>query len=646
MDLKRFVLVAVLMCAVFPAWAKPPIEAFGNRAEIRLMRLSPDGTKAAFIKSQGGENVLVVMDIVKNTMLTALDTSEVKVRDVSWAGSDFVILLASETTMTLGFKGVYEFSAAFAVDLETQGIRQLLTNTPNLYLAQSGLGRILAVSDDGKYVYMPALVGQGEDPTRDLMRVNLRTGRGKSAVSGTSGTIDWITDPKGNALAREDYWNETNSYQLKTRMGGKWKSLLRDESELIPYSLVGIKSDKSALIFIDEAEDGSSDGVFELSRETRKFSGPLMVQDRKEIDHVLIDANRVVHGVAYSGLFRDYAFFDAEIQKDFEGIKAQLGGTAFTLESWSDGFSKLLFLLEAGAGGSGKYLLYDRSTKKAAIIGFARPEIKDEMVGPVQTIEYSSRDGLKIPAIITWPPGVDGGTAEKLPLVVMPHGGPESYDRVGFDWMAQYFANEGYAVLQPNFRGSTGFGLEFRDAGRGQWGLKMQDDVTDGVKAMIKTGWTDPDRVCIVGWSYGGYSALAGGAFTPELYRCVIAGGAVTDLPQMLNNERRDLGSKHWGYAYWQRVIGDSKEEREKLKDVSPTNFAFRFQAPVLLIHGKDDTVVNISQSRLMKDRLRDAGKNVKLVQLKGEDHWLSSSGTRLAALEAMGEFLAKYLKQ
>jgi dipeptidyl aminopeptidase/acylaminoacyl peptidase len=644
--LKRISVFFLMFSVCLPGWAKPPVAVFGNQPEIRLMRLSPDGEKAAFIKSQGEENVLVVMDIVKNKMLAALDTSQVKVRDVSWAGPGFVILLASETTMTRGFKGVYEFSAAFAVDLETKSIRQLLSNTPNLYLAQSGLGRILAVAKDGKHVYMPALVGQGEDPTRNLMRVNLRTGRGKSAVSGTSGTIDWITDPEGNALAREDYWNETNSYQLKTHMGGTWKSLLRHESELIPYSLVGIKSDKSALIFIDEADDGSADGLYELSRETRKFSDPLMVRKSREIDHVLIDANRVVHGVAYSGMFRDYAFFDAAIQKDFDEIKAQLAGTAFSLESWSDGFSKLLFLLEAGSGGSGKYLLHDRSTKKAAIIGFARSAIKDEMVGSVQTIEYSSRDGLKIPAIITWPPGIDGGSAKKLPLVVMPHGGPETYDRVEFDWMAQFFANEGYAILQPNFRGSTGFGIEFRDAGRGQWGLKMQDDVTDGVKAMIKTGWADADRVCIVGWSYGGYSALAGGAFTPELYRCVIAGSAVADLPKMLNDERRDFGDKHWGYAYWQRVIGDSKTEREKLKDVSPSNFAARFKAPVLLIHGKDDTVVKISQSRLMEDRLRDAGKSVKLVVLKGEDHWLSSSETRLEALEAMGAFLAKYLKE
>lgn len=642
---KRLLTIVLLVCAATPATAKPPVEAFGNQAEIRLMRLSPDGMKAAFIKSQNDGNVLVVMDIAKNTMLAALDTSEVKVRDVSWAGPDFVILLASETTMTRGFKGVYEFSAAFSVDLETKGIRQLLTNTPNLYLAQGGLGRIVAVADDGKHVFMPALVGQGEDPTRDLMRVNLRTGKGRSAISGTSGTIDWITDPKGNPLAREDYWNDTNSYQLKTRIGKDWKSLLKDESEMIPYSLVGIKADRSALMFIDEAEEESSDGIYELSRETGEFSGPLMVRDGSEIDHVLIDANRVVHGVAYSGLFRDYAFFDEGLQKDFDGIKAQLTGTAFSLVSWSNGFAKLLFLLEAGAGGSGKYLLYDRSTKKAAIIGFPRPEIQDEMVGAVQTIEYASRDGLTIPAIITWPPGVDGAAAKKLPLVVMPHGGPETYDRIGFDWMAQYFANEGYAVLQPNFRGSTGFGSEFRDAGRGQWGLKMQDDVTDGVKAMIKTGWTDPDRVCIVGWSYGGYSALAGGAFTPELYRCIVAGGAVADLPQFLNDERRDHGSKHWGYAYWQRIIGNSREEREKLREVSPANFAGRFQAPVLLIHGKDDTVVKISQSRLMKDRLRDAGKKVKLITLKGEDHWLSSSETRLLALEAMGEFLADNLR-
>ena len=608
------------------------------------MKLSPDGSKAAFMKFQDGEDILVVMDLVKNKMLMAFDASEVKVRDVSWAGPDYVILLASETTMTRGFKGEYEFSAAFSVELTSHEIRQLLTNTDNLYLAQGGLGKIVAVARDGKHVYMPALVGQGQDPSLDLMRVNLRTGRGRSAISGTPGTIDWITDPEGNALAREDYWNKTNHYELKTRAGKEWKSLLKDENDTIPYSLVGIKPDKSALVFIDEAEDGSSDGIYELSRKTGEFSEPLLVRERKEIDHVLVDVNRVVHGVAYSGLFRDYAFFDAALQKDFDEIKAQLAGTAFSLVSWTEGFSKLLFLLEAGAGGSGKYLLYDRSTKKAAVIGLSRPQIADAMVGPVQSIEYPSRDGLKIPGVITWPTGVDPQTAKNLPLVVMPHGGPESYDRVGFDWMAQFFASEGYVVLQPNFRGSTGFGREFRDAGRGEWGLKMQDDVTDGVKAMVNTGWTDPDRVCIVGFSYGGYSALAGGAFTPELYRCVVAGAPVTDLPQFLETKRNKVRKGHWVLSYWRRIIGDSKEERDKLKEVSPANYAAKFQAPVLLIHGKDDTVVEFAQSVRMKNRLESVGKSVELIPLKGEDHWLSSSETRLAALEAMGAFLAANL--
>lgn len=632
------------LCAATHAFAKPPIEAFGALAETRLMSLSPDGSKAAFVRLQDGVDYLVVMDIDKNTMLAAMNVSEVKVRDVSWAGPGFVILLASDTMVTRGFKGEYEFSAAFALDLATKKICQLLSRTENLYLAQSGLGRIVAVADDGKSVFMPAFVGQGEEPTWNLLRVNLRTGKGKSIINGTTGTVDWIVDGKGRPLAREDYWNDTNHYQLKTRVGGEWKSLLRDEGEGIPYSLVGIKADRSALVFIDDAEDGDADGIYELSLATGELSEPLMVRERTEIDHVLVDANRVVHGVAYSGLFRDYAFFDPGLQKDYEAVKEMLAGTAFSLVSWSDGFGRLLFLVEAGAGGAGKYLLYDRSTKAAKIIGLARPQIADVSVGPVQTIEYPARDGLKIAAVITWPPGSDPARTTGLPLVVMPHGGPESYDRVGFDWMAQFFANEGYLVVQPNFRGSTGFGREFRVAGHGQWGLKMQDDVTDGVAALVKTGWVDADRVCIVGWSYGGYSALAGGAFTPELYRCVIAGAPVTDLELFLESELDDHGRDHWLVSYWRRVLGGSGDSVSDLEKISPANFADEYQAPVLLLHGKDDTVVDIAQSRRMKKRLAGAGKNVTLIELKGEDHWLSSSETRLAALEAMGAFLAEHL--
>lgn len=300
----------------------------------------------------------------------------------------------------------------------------------------------------------------------------------------------------------------------------------------------------------------------------------------------------------------------------------------------------MLFLV-SGSSAAGDYYLLDRKRNVADRIAQSRPDIAPEDIGQVLTIEYKARDGLTIPAILTMP---TNRQAANLPLIVMPHGGPESYDFVGFDWLAQFFASRGYLVLQPNFRGSTGFGVSFRDAGRGEWGGKMQDDITDGVNALIKSGRADPQRICIVGASYGGYAALAGGAFTPELYKCVAAIAPVADLPRMLIDERDEYGADHWLLDYWKDLIGDPKAERSKLERISPVNYAGKFTAPVLLIHGKDDLTVPISQSERMERALKSAGKEVEFIRLKGEDHHLSKSETRLATLQALDAFVGKHI--
>ena len=196
-------------------------------------------------------------------------------------------------------------------------------------------------------------------------------------------------------------------------------------------------------------------------------------------------------------------------------------------------------------------------------------------------------------------------------------------------------------VLQPNFRGSTGFGGEFFEAGHGEWGAKMQDDITDGVEALVSMGSVDPQRVCIVGASYGGYAALAGGAFTSELYRCVAAIAPVSDVELMLAETRRDYGRHHWVIDYWKDLAGADKQ---KLRAISPVNHSDAFKAPVLLIHGKDDTVVPIRQSVVMAKALRKAGKDVELIRIKGADHWLSRAETRLATLDALDKFVARHL--
>jgi dipeptidyl aminopeptidase/acylaminoacyl peptidase len=236
------------------------------------------------------------------------------------------------------------------------------------------------------------------------------------------------------------------------------------------------------------------------------------------------------------------------------------------------------------------------------------------------------------------PPGRD---PKGLPLVVLPHGGPASRDTPGFDWWAQALASRGYAVLQPNFRGSDGFGRGFREAGYGQWGRKMQTDLSDGVRYLAGQGTIDPARVCIVGASYGGYAALAGATLDTGVYRCAAAVAGVSDLKRMLASQP-DYGRTSTT-RYWSRFMGVEGRNDPQLTALSPVAFADRVTIPILLVHGLDDTVVRYEQSEMMAKALRRAGKPVEFITLAGEDHWLSRGATRLQMLEAVAAFLEKH---
>jgi dipeptidyl aminopeptidase/acylaminoacyl peptidase len=251
---------------------------------------------------------------------------------------------------------------------------------------------------------------------------------------------------------------------------------------------------------------------------------------------------------------------------------------------------------------------------------------------------YKAADGLEIHGILTLPPGRD---PRNLPVVVMPHGGPQSHDRLGFDWWAQTFAGHGYAVFQPNFRGSDGYGLKFRDAGFGQWGRKMQTDISDGVAELARQGVIDPSRACIVGGSYGGYAALAGVTLQHGLYRCAVSYGGVSDMSTFFDREASDEGLTA-SSRYVQKFVGVQRLGDPVLNEISPAAFANRADAPILLIHGEDDTVVPISQSREMERRLKAAGKPVEFLSIKSEDHWLSQDVTRKQMLSAALTFVEK----
>lgn len=640
--------IGLALFCTLPALAdypKPPLEAYGALPQLSAAEISPDGTKvAAILNADSGSRVIVLS--VGGGVITQIGIGDMKARDVDFYDDEHVIVRVSETRGVFGFRGDLEYTAAFAFQIATGDADQLLKRAKDLYPGQSGLGKVVGLGERDGEILMPAFIGKASNasPSYDLLRIKIGNSTGRSVSRGSHDTLDWFVGDNGRILARETYNNETNLYRVRAKAKNGWEDVLEIRSEVIPMGIWGVMPDESGLIFVRSTSgiDSGRDELMKLGFDG-DISGPIIPPKDREIDEVLTDYNRKVLGVRYAGVEPDHYFLDGALQESYDAVKAALPNATIYLDSWSDDRETLLYqVFDANLGDI--WLTHTRSTGALNMVSSKRPDIPVESLGGLLSVEYKARDDLTIQAIITTPPSYDPGQSEPYPAIFLPHGGPAAYDRFDFHWLAQYFANRGYLVVQPNFRGSTGFGRDFKFAGHGEWGGKMQDDITDGVKALVQANMIDPDRVCIVGSSYGGYAALAGAVFTPDLYKCVIAIAPVSDLNEMLETEREDRGKNHWVISYWERFMTDEDARRSKLEAISPVNHAANVQVPVLLLHGDDDLVVPIQQSRLMKQALEKAGKDVEMVILKGEDHWLSVADTRLQTLQAIDAFISQHL--
>jgi dipeptidyl aminopeptidase/acylaminoacyl peptidase len=378
-----------------------------------------------------------------------------------------------------------------------------------------------------------------------------------------------------------------------------------------------------------------------MSAQNGAIEEPLYTHASLDVSSARVDpyTNRVIGAVVGP---EEIVWFDAEIRARQAELDDAFRGESPYIVSWSQDRSRWIVATDR-PDHAPAYYLFDSKAGTAKQIASANTDLDRAKLPRRVPYSYRARDGVEIPGYLTRPPDAEG----PLPLVLLPHGGPAAQDVAGFDWLAHALASRGYVVLQPNFRGSGGFGQRWEKAGHGQWGIGvMQHDLTDGVAAVIAAGIADRERVCIVGASYGGYAALAGAAFTPELYRCSAAIAGVADLRDMLSFERGTTGQTSATVSYWRQAMGveDAESPTDHLNAASPAQHAERVQAPVLLIHGRDDTVVPITQSRAMERALIAAGKSVQFVELEGEDHWLSSPRTRLQTLQALGAFLAEHL--
>jgi dipeptidyl aminopeptidase/acylaminoacyl peptidase len=633
----------VFACASSQARADQPLPLalFAQMPNMEIVTLSPDGQKIAFLSFYQNQRVLVVRNLVDGqTQLTYI--SEVRADTLFWADDHTVLMSASDASNTHGIGGVVDFSAVFAFDIDNGlAFRQLMQGTRRAE-GNVQLGRILGISRQDGFVLIPGWDDDGNydllaaDPARRVVRV---------AAHGDYNTRDWVVDEDGNAVARNEYSNSENIQQIEMRSGNEWVAVLQQRNAERPvFSTLGLLPDGSlAISAAVTREDGSTTvGLYSVSVNAPGRIRTVFSDDLYDISRVLTDphTNRVV-GVTYEDAFSEQMWFDTDLEERRVQLERVFPGKAVSIESWSRDRSRMLVATESESQPR-IYYLYNLAQNTVQPLGSAYAALAQGGLRERRPIEFTARDGTQIPAYLLTPEG-EG----PFPTVILPHGGPATRDTGGFDYIAHFLASRGYAVLQPNFRGSSGYGLEWERAGFGQWGTGvMQDDVTDGAAELVRTGIADPDRICIVGASYGGYAALAGAAFTPDTYQCAAAIAPVADLNAMLRYASRRYGRLHWVVAYWDVVTHGEDQDRSQalLRAASPVYHADQIHIPVLLIHGRDDSVVPISQSRDMNNALRRRGGDVELVEMDDGDHWLTSVEMRTRVLTELERFLGEHI--
>jgi dipeptidyl aminopeptidase/acylaminoacyl peptidase len=441
------------------------------------------------------------------------------------------------------------------------------------------------------------------------------------------------------ALAQSLYDEKQGAWSLKIKSGRGWTTAERAVSKMGSRGLSGLGRDgHSVLVWFDDENDEDKTYL----REYALDGSHVTVPGSEKFDSLIHapDGSSLVGAFSLVGDERRYTFFDAKLQASWNAVVKAFPGEQVSLASWSDD--------KRQTGGYGRFpdpgpgLCAGRSEHQERRNSWATTYLglTPEGVSEMRPIKYKAADGLEITGYLTLPRGKD---PKNLPLVVLPHGGPQGRDTLGFDWWSQALASRGYAVLQPNFRGSEGFGYSFVKAGFGQWGKAMQTDLSDGVRHLAKQGTIDPKRVCIVGASYGGYAALAGATLDKGVYRCAASVAGPADLKRMLvDSNKLYSSSNNSTMRYWLRFMGADGVKDPDLGVISPARLADKVEIPLLLIHGKDDTVVPYVQSTLMADAMKRAGKPVELVTLPSEDHWLSRGATRLQMLTSVVGFLEK----
>lgn len=648
----RFLLpIFCVLALTAPAVAQPPpASVYGRLPGMDDAAISPDGRHVAMVVTANNSTYTRIYNLDAGlVVLTAAAPKDHTLRGVGWADDRIATFVVSATLtrdqatadgyVRRGSQRLFEYFRVGTVTVP-EGRTRLMMEKENASWADSRLDDLQApiVGDPGH----GRMLGR-TSPTRDgrlaVFRVDLASGNARIQQTASPRSWDMLLDESGRLVARTESDDSTNRWKLFSVQGDSERQIGEDESETgAPPPLLGLLAD-GRLATLETPEGGDRVGLYGVDLATGAMT---LVHDapHNDISSAIADPwTRRIVGARWTDDLPRQHFFEPGLAAIAAELTATFDSGYALVLSWSRDKSRVLVFAEA-VGNSGAYYVYEPAVQRLRKLGALYPELPPEGVSSVSVISYAARDGVRIPAYLTIP---NGSEPRNLPLVVLVHGGPHARDAWTFDWWAQFLASRGYMVLQPNFRGSSGYGDAWREAGRREWGGRMQTDVEDGVVALVRSGRVDGKRVCIVGASYGGYAALAGATLTPERYACAVSVNGVSDLSLMLQQEVS--GDANGPTAdFWQLSIGNRAEDAARIRAVSPASLAANVRAPILLMHSTEDSVVPPEQTKIMARRLREADKPAHVVVLTGDDHWLSAAATRTQMLEEIETFLAQHL--
>ena len=627
-SLRAGAMLAIAWCCASQVDAAPTIADFAADTDFSFPTLSPEGDKVAFVTRMDGVRALVVLDFVKKERRGLMRATNESF-ELSWCGfktNDRILCGFSGTEFDAGQP--YAVSRLVAVDDSGKTKPRVLIQNGSHSQSQFQDRIMDWRPDDPKHVYIQ-LTGDTDGPFPAVYALDVYTGLTTVVQRSRSPILGWRTDRKGVVRFGWGYDDKKSTYLTRDSADDKWRTLAKWELGTNDFDVIGFGPSPGTLLV--EAEHNGRSAVFEMDLTEQSDRQLLFANPEVDVGGPIYwPADRRIIGFTYATDRQKRMLFDGEAQAVYDAIDAVIpGADNYVADASRDG-KKLLIASESDVRPS-EYFVLDMNEKRLRRIGSANPALANAPFAPMKSIRIKAPDGTLLPGYLTLPVGSDG---KKLPTVIYPHGGPHARDNWGFDPMVQFMASRGFAVIQVNFRGSTGYGEDWYDAGLRNWGTVMVDDITATTKWAFAEGIADPAHTCIVGWSYGGYAALMSAVREPDLYKCVVSIAGVSDLRALANETRRFYGGR---YAA-KYTIGDDADE---LKAGSPLRSPEKFKAPVLLVHGDDDIQANIDHSRRMARALEREKKKYELVVIKDGNHSLSRYEWRETLLTKLEAFLA-----